>query len=254
MRWLVPVAYVAAGTLLLASCGSGSADDDAVAALTRAITEEPLVSGLELEESDAECVADAAVDSIGADRLTEVGLVGSEAADDQEPASGGGGQIDLGALSDDELESLGRALESCIDGLDSLLVDTVATAVSEGAGDGLEVDDDQARCVAELVVEDFSVPRMVTVGIRADLGDEPFSSLSDSETEDLVDSMLACIDIRGAVVAGVAEAGVAQDVVDCLGTSITDADVRTLLLSVLRGEDSTATATALFTPAIESCT
>jgi hypothetical protein len=237
---------VAGAALLVAGCDSGPSEEEAmVEAIRTSILQDETFAGYEVDGDEATCVADATVTGIGVERLEAIGFDGdAETAD----------EVDLRQLEDEEVDVVGRAMQECIDDIEEVLVDTVATSILEDPEPTLPIADDEARCVARRVVMEIPASRLIAIGVRGDrTGDA--GELRADEVDVFAGAYTGCIDVRSILLAGIESAGTtSEDVLACLDDNIADADIETIFRAGLAGEDAAATARELLSPAVQTCT
>lgn len=238
----VPVAVA----ILVAACGSGPSDEEAmVAAIRTSILQDETFAGYEVSAPEATCVAEATVTGVGVERLTAIGF-----DDDEDTVD----EVDLRQLSDEEIDVVGEAMGDCIDDVEAVLVDTVAASILDDPEPALPVDEAAATCVAEFVVGEIPPSRLIAIGVRGDrTGD--VGQLRPAEVDVFATAYTDCIDVREILLTGIESAGTADEgVLDCLDRNITDADIATIFRAGLAGEDAAATARVILSPAVETCT
>lgn len=239
----------AAGALvlsLLAGCSDGRSDEEAmVEAIRTSILRDETFAGYEVGGEQASCVAEATVAGVGVERLEAIGFD----RDDDSP-----GEVDLRRLSDREIDAIGEAMEECIDGIDAVLVDTVSKSILDDPAPTLPIGEEEARCVAQAVVEEIRASRLIAIGVRGDrTGDA--GALRPAEVDVFASAYTDCIDVRRVLLEGIASAGTAdQAVLACLDRHIGDDDIETIFRAGLAGEDPAATARSLLSPAVDACT
>lgn len=238
------LAVGAASALLLAACGEGQSDEEAmVESIAASIVQDETFAGYEINRQQADCVAESTVDGVGVERLEEIGF-DADAATAEE--------IDLAQLSDDEVEVIGRAMEDCIDDIGSVLADTVAASILEDPEPAFPIEPDEADCIAGAVIDQIPVSRLITIGVQTDRGDDV--DLRPAEVDVFADAYTECLDVRALLLEGIASTGTAGSVVACLDENISDDDIDTIFRAGLAGADTSATAAELLQPAVEACT
>jgi len=232
--------------VLLASCAEERSDEEAmVDALRTSIVRDDTFAGYEVGAGQARCVAEATVAGVGVERLTAIGFDTDEETADE---------VDLRQLSDDEVDVVGAAMEECIDGIDAVLVDTVAASILEDPAPTLPIDEDGARCVAGAVVDQIPARRLIAIGVRGDRAGD-VGQLRPAEVDVFAAAYTDCIDVRRVLLEGIAAAGTADDeLLACLDREIGDDDIETIFRAGLAGEDAAATARELLSPAVDACT
>lgn len=246
MNHLRTLTCFVAASLLAAACGGESNDEAVVDAVTRDLVADETFQAYEIQEAEARCAAESMVDDLGTDRMEELGFTTSE----EETAD----NVDFADLNEEEVGVLAEAMEDCIDDIDEVLVDSVAAGILEEPDPNFPVDEPQARCVAEDMVEGISLQRLIVIGLQSDgNGSEQFSDLSDEETETFTQAFINCLDVRQILLDGMAANGVSDEVLACLDQEITDDDIEALFVAGFAGDDSDAAAEEILTPAIETC-
>lgn len=124
------IAGLAVVLLALTGCGGGGDGSTAADNIAANLQEDSPIS-----EDDANCFADAVVDSIGVDKLQEIGILN----DDLEVED----NIDDADLSDEDAERAASAFTDCID-LDVVLEEAFAGISEEAAECVREKIDDEA--------------------------------------------------------------------------------------------------------------
>jgi hypothetical protein len=241
------VAVVVAGALALAACGEQQSDEEAmVEAISASILQDETFTGYGIAETEADCVAEATVTGLGVQRMSELGFGGDTPAEEE---------IDLAELDDDEVEVLARSMETCIDDVDDVLVDTVAASILEDPEPTFPIDAGQADCVAQAVVDEIPSARLITIGVQGERSGSTVSDLRPAEIDVFADAYTSCIDVRTILLDGIAASGTADDeVLACLDNNITDDDIDTIFTAGLAGEDAAATAQRILSPAVTACT
>lgn len=234
----------ASAALLLAACGEGQSDEDAmVESIAASIVQDETFAGYEINRQQATCVAESTVDGIGVERLGEIGF-DADAASTEE--------IDLAQLSDDEVEVIGGAMEDCIDDIGTVLADTVAASILEDPEPAFPIEPDEADCIAAAVIDQIPVSRLITIGVQTDRGSDV--DLRPVEIDVFADAYTECLDVRALLLDGIASAGTQESVVACLDENISDDDIDTIFRAGLAGADTSATATEVLQPAVDACT
>jgi hypothetical protein len=244
-RWSAGVAVTAA-LLLATACSDGPSDEEAmVEAIRTSILRDETFAGYEVGREEASCVAEATVAGVGAERLRAIGF-----DDDPETVD----EVDLRRLEDHEVDVIGAAMQECIDDIEAVLVDTVATSILEDPAPTLPIAEDEARCVAEAVVGEIPASRLIAIGVRGDRSGSG-GELRPDEVDVFAAAYTDCIDVRQVLLAGIESAGTSSpEVLACLDENIADEDIETIFRAGLAGEDAAATARELLSPAVETCT
>lgn len=236
-------AVAAALILLAAACGGESESEQMVSALTESLTQDETFEDYDITEDEAACVAERVVGEVGTERLDEIGF-------DEE-----NGRADLTALDDDEITVLGDAMDDCIADSRQVLVDAVAAGILEEPDPAFPVSESEATCVAEGVIDDLGLSRLIVVGVQSErLGGDQFASLEDHEVQSFTDAFVECIDVRTILLDNIAAGGASEEVLACLDDNIADEDIEALFVAGFSGEDSGAAAERILAPAVEACT
>lgn len=174
---------------LFAACGDdddgggSSADQELVDAWVVNLSSADEDGSLAVPEEDAECMAAALVDGLGADVFDEADVT----AEDIEEGASPGELLGDGAVSEDDARSILDDWTGCTD-LDRLLAETTSG--------GLGLDDDQVDCLAEALGEegDIAVEALLP-SFTTESGEPPqdvlsrFTILADECSGALVDSI-----------------------------------------------------------------
>lgn len=241
------LAVALAGALALAACGEEQSDEEAmVEAVSASILQDETFTGYGITEVEADCVADATVTGLGAERMAELGFGGATPAEEA---------IDLTELDDDEVEVLARSMETCIGDVDDVLVDTVAASILEDPEPTFPIDAQQADCVARAVVDEIPSARLITIGVQGERSGSTVSDLRPAEIDVFADAYTSCIDVRTILLDGIEASGTAdEEVLACLDDNISDDDIDTIFTAGLSGEDAASTAQRILSPAVTACT
>lgn len=239
-RWAAGAVGIA---LALAACG-GESDETTVASALAADLRSEGAFAADISEDEARCVGDALVAELGVDAARTVGRGDDQPAqtDDSDEAS-----FELSTLADDEISAIGEAMEACVDDLDTIVVDLVATGILDAPDDDFPVDEAEARCVGVAVASEIPFSRLLAIGLSSDdLGD-----LTTAEAETFGSSFSGCVDVRAILLDQVASSGAEPDVVACLDAQITDDAIEMLFVDTFAGD--TASAEGAFAEAIDTC-
>ena len=241
------VALLLAGTLALAACGEDKSDEEAmVEAISASILQDDTFTGYGIAREEADCVAESTVTGLGVGRMSELGFGGDTPAEEE---------IDLAELDEDEVQVLARSMETCIDDVDDVLVDTVAASILEDPEPTFPIDPEEARCVAQAVIDEIPASRLITIGVQGDRTGSTGSDLRPAEVDVFADAYTSCIDVRTILLEGIEAGGTAdEDVLACLDENITDRDIDTIFTAGLAGEDAARTAQRVLSPAVTACT
>lgn len=237
---------VLAGALALSACGGGQSDEEAmVEAISASILEDDTFTGYGIAQEEADCVAESTVTGLGVGRMSELGFGGDTPAEEE---------IDLAELDDDEVRVLARSMEDCIEDVEEVLVDTVAASILEDPEPTFPIDDTEARCVAQAVIDEIPASRLITIGVQGDRSGTSVSDLRPAEVDVFAGAYTSCIDVRTILLDGIAAAGTDEEVLACLDENITDRDIDTIFTAGLAGEDPARTAQQILSPAVMTCT
>lgn len=241
------VAVIGAAGIVLAACGGESKEDAVVDALTRDLVTDETFQAYGIDESEARCAAEAMVEDLGAERMEQLGYTDGETEQTDPP-------VDFAQLSEDEIGVLADAMETCIDDLRDVLVDSVTAGIIDEPDPNFPVAEPEARCVAADMVDGVSLQRLIIIGVQSEgEGTEQFSDLSEEETETFTQAFIDCLDVRQILLDGMSANGVPDEVLACLDEEITDADIEALFVAGFSGEDSDRAAAEILTPAVETC-
>lgn len=232
---------VAAATVasLLVGCGDDSDSDAVVEALAADLRENDAFGEATIPEEDARCAAEGVVDALGAERVEQVGYA---RADDE---------AELGALSEEEIETVARQLIRCIDGVEDVLTDAVTRGLVDDTTVGLPLTDENTDCVARSLLEGLGPERLLAVSITGD-GD-PFSEavLTESDAEIVADGFVDCVDLRPVFAARFEDEGLPADVAACLAKEIPADNLRELFAAEFSGQG--VDPASLLAPALAAC-
>nr|MBA2465622.1 hypothetical protein [Nocardioidaceae bacterium] len=128
--------------LILTACG-GSEDEQAADAVAESLMDEEEAS-LELTQEEADCVGAGFVDQLGADKLTEYGIVTEDLSASDEP-------VDV-KMSDGDAAAAAGVMVGCAD---------AARLMKDAVRAGAQVDPAAEACLDETVTED-SVEEFLT--------------------------------------------------------------------------------------------
>ena len=241
------IAVLVASALALAACSGGPSDEEAmVQAISASILEDDTFAGYGITDDEADCVAESTVAGLGVGRMSELGFGGDTPSEEE---------IDLAELDDREVQVLARSMETCIEDVDDVLVDTVATSILEDPEPTFPIDEAEARCVAQAVIDEIPASRLIIIGVQGERSDSSVSDLRPAEVDVFADAYTSCIDVRTILLEGIAAAGTAdEEVLACLDENITDRDINTIFTAGLAGEDAAKTAQRILSPAVITCT
>jgi hypothetical protein len=136
-----------------------------------------------------------------------------------------------------------------------VLVDTVAASILEDPEPTFPIDEGQAECVAQAVIDEIPASRLITIGVQGERSEGSVSDLRPAEVDVFADAYTSCIDVRTILLEGIEAAGTAdEEVLACLDENITDRDISTIFTAGLAGEDAAITAQQILSPAVTACT
>lgn len=245
MRTAIALGVV--GALVLGACGEDKSDEEVmVEAISASILQDDTFAGYGIAEAEADCVAESTVTGLGVGRMSELGFGGDTPSEEE---------IDLAELDGDEVQVLAESMEDCIENVDAVLIDTVAASILEDPEPTFPIDDGQAQCVAQAVIDEIPASRLITIGVQGERAGSTVSDLRPAEVDVFADAYISCIDVRKILLDGIAAAGTAdEEVLACLDENITDRDIDTIFTAGLAGEDAAATAQRILSPAVMTCT
>ncbi len=241
------LATLAVAGLLVAACGDGESEEEAViSALAASLQAEEELAEYDITDEEATCVATETVDALGVDRTVEIGFV----TEGEEPED-----LDFGELDEGEITVLGDAMEGCLADARQLVVDALAGGILEEQDPAFPVEEAEATCVAEAVADEVSLSRLIVIGVETEGSDDgTLGDLSPEESGVFADAFVGCIDVRTILLDSIAASGgVPDEVLTCLDVNITDEDIEALFLAGFTGQDGDAAAAEVLTPAIEAC-
>ena len=212
-------------------------------ALTDSLLQDQTFADYEITEPEARCAAERVVDDLGTDRLVEIGFANDKT------------QVDFTELDESEITVLADAMNDCIDDSAAVLVDAVAAGILEEPDPAFPVNDQQAHCVAQGVVDQVGLSRLIVVGVESQRnGGDQFAALEPEEVDAFTNAFVDCIDVRKILLDNIAASGAGDDVIACLDANITDDDIAELFAAGFAGEDSAAAAERILQPAVDACT
>lgn len=226
--------------LVLSACGSESEEDEVARALAVDLRGADAFAD-DIGAEEARCVGDELVAALGADGAAELGP-----GPDGEDAA-----LALDELTDDEIGAIGAAMERCVEGLESIVVDIVAQGVLTEPDDSFPVSPDGAQCIGSTVASDIPFDRLLAFGLQVG-DDEGLDDLPAGEARLLAGAFAECVDVRSILLDQLRADGADEEVVACLDEQITDGDIEALFIESFSGGD--ADADAAFAPAIDACT
>ncbi len=230
--------------LAIAACGGESAEESVARAIAVDLRSEEAFAD-DITNDEARCVGDAIVADLGVDAAQTIGR------DTQDPAAEDDADATpfvLDALTGDDVQAIGDAMETCVDDLDDIVVDLVTTGILESPDDNFPTTAAEARCVGESVAGEIAFGRLLAIGLEsADAND-----LSDDEAIVFGAAFSDCVDLRAILLDQVTESGADPDVVSCLDEQISDEAIELLFVDTFAGDE--ASAEGAFAEAIDACT
>lgn len=232
------VAAVLAAVVLLAACGDDGPSTAEV--LGEQIRLSDAFGELDLTVEGSLCASEAALTEIGEDEALALGLGEEEV----EP--------DFATVPEAELGAVASAIDGCVDGLDRTLAAALADGITDEPDETLPVTDADAACVADALVGDFGVERLLVLGAVTGEGD-PFAGdeIDEGEAERVADAFLGCLDIRSVFVEQFETDGVPADTAACLAQNIPQDTLRQLFTAQFAGRP--VDPGTLLGPALELC-
>lgn len=240
MRRLLMVGAI---TLAAAACGGEPAADSVAKAIATDLRSQEAFAA-DISEDEARCVGDGIVADLGVDDARTLGREGVSADDEEQ-------SFVLASLTDDDVAAIGRAMETCVDGLDAIVVDLIATGILEAPDDDFPITDDEAECVGESVAEAVPFGRLLAIGLEGG-GTDDLGELSDDEALAFGAAFSACVDVRTILLDQVRSSGADALVVACLDGQISDEAIERLFVDTFAGNE--ASAEGAFAEAIDACT
>lgn len=187
-----------------------------------------------IDADAAGCVADELTTSIDAGRLVQAFLAGEDS--------------DIASLDDEEVSLLATAIADCVPNIDGTVQRTFAESIVGDAVD-FTVTAPEATCVAGEVVDELGAPALIELGLRS--GGEPV--LPDESADAFTSAYLACVDFRRLLLDGIAETGVPDDVLACIGDELDDADIEALVRLGVSGSDVDEGVADIIADATDAC-
>lgn len=230
---------IVVASLAAAACGSGGdADEGTIAALTADLRAADGLDQIELTEAEARCTAEQVVSDLGPDRIEDAGFIGDD--------------IGFDDLDEDEVEAVASALAGCGTAVEAHLAAAVEGGVLASSDESLPIDESEAECVSDAIVDALGVERLLVMGVGAG-GTDPFArgELSDEEADAVADGFLTCVDVRQVFIERFRAEGVPEETATCIAAAIDDDDLRTLFAAEFT--DADVDPDSLLSPAIESC-
>jgi hypothetical protein len=215
----IAVVLIGVLALVLAACsggdGGGSGDQEYVDALIANFeADEETPDSIDAE--DARCLAEAILDTYGAETFEDADLTVSDVRD---PAT----DLSLvGELSDEQAQELGAAVQACGVG------DGFASVFAEG----FEMGDDGEECLADRFDNDSGVARFLGASMLSN-----DDTLPERDARVIVDVLAECIDLGGEVMR---QSGLelTEAEIACLGTELEGTEAfKTFMAQTMAGED-----------------
>ncbi|WP_436793052.1 hypothetical protein [Actinospongicola halichondriae] len=236
---------VGALVLAAAACGGESAEESVARAIAADLRSEEAFAA-DISDEEARCVGDGIVADLGVDDARTLGRDGDATSDDDEPPA-----FAFESLTAGDVTAIGQAMETCVEGLDAIVVDLIATGILESPDDDFPVTDAEAQCVGTSVAESIPFGRLLAIGLEGD-GAQDLGELSDDEAISFGTAFSACVDVRTILLDQVRDSGADAEVVACLDDQISDEAIELLFVDTFAGNE--ASAEGAFAEAIDACT
>jgi hypothetical protein len=155
---------------------------------------------------------------------------------------------------------LGLGLAGCSGDEEAQAREALSTSLLESNADGtLEVSEGEADCVADGMVAEIGVDKLIEYGIlteELETGDESLASqqLEQDDADTAADVFVGCVDVQAVLSDSIAQGmggSLEPEQVTCLEERLTDEVVREFLATVLAGDQ--AAATQQVTEELRSC-
>ena len=231
--------------LALAGCGGESEDASVAEAIAADLRSEQAFAD-DLREDEARCVGDAIVADLGVDGARDLGRADAGDADDGERDP-----FDVDALTSDEIDAVGGAMEDCVEALDEIVVDLVAEGILEAPDEDFPVTAAEADCVGRGVADRIPFGRLLAIGLES-TDDGDLGQLTDDEAIAFGATFVDCVDVRAILLAQVADSGADAEVVECLDAEISDEAIELLFVDTFAGDVESAE--GAFAGAVDACT
>lgn len=236
--------------LSAAACGGSNAEEDLAADLGGRLATDPTLADYDVSATEGRCTADALIEDFGVERLEPMVVTGDD------PRS-----LRYDELDEAEIASVATALATCIDASEGdsvagVLSQAVANGVLESATPEFPMAEAEAACIGDAVVDEIGVTSLFALDITT-AGATDQVDLEEEQSEAFIAAFLACTDVRGRVLAGVAEGEVEVDeaVLACLDANIDDEQVAELFALGFDDDAGNAARTGeILAPALEACT
>ncbi len=244
-RLLGPTA-VAVLAIALAGCGGESEEVTVAEAIATDLRSEQAFAD-DLDDEEARCVGDAIVADLGVDGARSLGRSEADKGDDAREAD----PFDVDSLTSGEVESVGAAMETCVDAIEEIVVDLVASGILEAPDEDFPVTAAEADCVGRGVADEIPFGRLLSIGLES-TDDGDLGQLTDDEAVTFGATFVDCVDVRAILLAEVADSGVSTEVVECLDAEISDEAIELLFIDTFAGD--VASAEGAFAGAVDACT
>lgn len=198
--------------VLAGACSSTSDDERAVEAVAEGLLADEQFTDVGVTEDEATCVGEMLTERLGAE---EVLAMETDSPDF------------IASLNQVEIDAMGEGLEECVSGIEELTVDALATDLQEDAVSGVSPTAEQSRCVAEAVVGEISLPRLIVIG-RSTVGAD-LSAMTESEARAYGDAYVSCTEFRAAFLAQVEANGANPEQVECFDREVSDEDRKSVV-------------------------
>ena len=154
---------------------------------------------------------------------------------------------------------LADAMNDCIDDISAVLAPCCRGRHPRSTLDpAFPVNDQQAHCVAQGVVDQVGLSRLIVVGVESQRnGGDQFAALEPEEVEAVHQGVRrSAFDVfctRSCSTTS-SSSGAGDDVIACLDVNITDDYIAELFAAGFAGEGSAAAAERILQPAVDACT
>lgn len=221
--------------LLIAGCGGKSDEERAVDAVSAGLVADPSLSSYAITEAQGDCLGEFLVDALGAEAVLDL-RTEDEGVFASVPA--------------DQIQTLGDGLDACVVNIDEitrdLLTENLPTA-AEAVDSAAAVTTEHAACIAEDIVGNVSLARLIAIGTGN--ASDTATPLTVSEATTFAAAYVACTDARANALAEVAAQGATPDEVACFDQNLSDSDLIERFSAAFLGEPEPDT----FAAATEAC-
>lgn len=235
IRRLAIITAALVATVALAGCGQESDETRAVDAVAAGLVADPSLAPYGVTEADGECLGEFLVDELGAEVVLDLGT-------DEDGV--------FASVSPDQVQVLGDGLDECVSNIDEitndLLTQNLPTA-AEAVDGAPTLNPDQAQCIADDVVGNISLARLIAIGSGA--SDDTPTPLTVAEATTFAAAYVSCTDARATILADVAAQGATPEEVACFDSNISEADLVERFSAAFLGEEEPDT----FGPAAAAC-